>query len=188
MVVGVLALQGNFEEHGVVLDRLSMNTLFVRSVEDLSQVNALILPGGESTVMMKLLRASGLDTAIIECVQHGMPVFGTCAGAILLSDSHLQLMDISVDRNAYGSQHQSFSAPINIGGTSVTASFIRAPKITRVGEQVQVLAKYNDVPVLVQQGNVLVSTFHTETTGDATLHQKWLSNDWVHQNWNLRAI
>lgn len=148
----------------------------VRSAKDLSQCGALIIPGGESTVMMKLLKETGLDQKISDCVRSGMPVFATCAGAILLSDSHLGLLDITVDRNAYGSQLQSFSAEVAVEGMgSVEAVFIRAPVISRVGEGVTVLAQHKEHPVLVQKGNMLVATFHPEIGSDATVHAAFLN-------------
>ncbi|MCA9371090.1 MAG: pyridoxal 5'-phosphate synthase glutaminase subunit PdxT [Candidatus Peregrinibacteria bacterium] len=168
--VGVLALQGNFEEHGAVLDMLNLNKIFVRTLADLQAVDCLILPGGESTVMMKLLTESGLDEQIKQRVLSGMPVLGTCAGAVLLSDTHLNLLDISVDRNAYGSQVHSFIKAIHIGDDVIDVSFIRAPIITRVGPSVTVLASHQHHPVAVQQHHILASTFHTELTGDTILH------------------
>ncbi len=175
-MVGVLALQGDFAEHMHILESVQVDSLHVRTKEDLDRVYALIIPGGESTVMMKLLIASGLDKEIIVRVQGGMPVFGTCAGAILLSKSHLNLIDIDVDRNAYGSQVQSFRANIDIKNIgSVEGEFIRAPKITTVGSGVDVLAENEGSAVLVQQGSVLAATFHTETVAVNLLHAYFLS-------------
>ncbi len=174
MVIGVLALQGDFQEHGHVLDGLGATWLEVRTSQDLERCGALIIPGGESTTMWKLMQNDGLDSLIKKCAQYGMPILGTCAGAILLSDSHLNLIDISVDRNAYGSQAQSFSTEIEIQGTHVPVEFIRAPKITRVGSNVRVLASESDDPVFVEQGNILAVTFHTETVDVDVLHQHFL--------------
>ena len=176
MVVGILALQGDFAEHGEVLDALGVRWQEVRIAEELSGCDALIIPGGESTTMTKLLSESGLDRELFHQIKSGLPVLGTCAGAILLSDSHLNLLDISVDRNAYGSQLQSFSAEVSLAsGHVVKASFIRAPKITRTGDAVEVLSVYEDVPVLIKQGNVMAATFHTEVRGETALHQLFLA-------------
>lgn len=173
--MGVLALQGNFEEHGLILADLKVRSVEVRSASDLAACDALILPGGESTVMMQLLTESGLDREIICRVQDGMPVFGTCAGAILLSDTHLKLMDISVERNAYGRQTESFQTELHLSdGRSIAASFIRAPKISRVGEHVETLAVHNGCPVLVRSGSIMAATFHTETEGEIALHRLFL--------------
>lgn len=173
--IGVLALQGDFAEHIDILALIGAEALEVRTVEDLSRCNALILPGGESTVIMKLLSLSGLGEAIVQRVQSGMPVFGTCAGAILLSDSHLKLMDISVDRNAYGSQMQSFDADVSLKKIgAVHASFIRAPRITRTGTNVHILAEHENSVVCAEQGNMLVTTFHTEVTNEPALHEYFL--------------
>ncbi len=147
----------------------------VRSCEDLASVDALILPGGESTVMMKLLEHGRLDRMIINRVRSGMPIFGTCAGAILLSYSHLKLMDISVDRNAYGPQLRSFTEDIMIRDIGeVHASFIRAPKIIRTGTDVLVLALSGDDPVLVRERNILASTFHSELEACTQIHAYFL--------------
>jgi 5'-phosphate synthase pdxT subunit len=177
MVVGVLALQGDFAEHIGILKQLDVRTLEVRSVDQLMSCDALIIPGGESTVMMKLLAETGLDTQIIKRASEGMPIFGTCAGAILLSDSHLKLLDITVDRNAYGSQQQSFSDQISIEGIdTIDATFIRAPVIARTGEDVSVLATFKEHPVLVQEGRVVASTFHPEIGSQLAIHSLFLEN------------
>lgn len=159
-----------------MLATLKIRSREIRSTKDVSEVDALIIPGGESTTIMKLLTASGLDTAITQRVAEGMPVLGTCAGAIVLSDSHLNLLDITVDRNAYGSQLQSFSDTIDIDGIgSIEAVFIRAPMISRVGVGVRVLASHEQHPVLVQKGNILVATFHPEVSHEAALHHYFFS-------------
>lgn len=177
MVVGILALQGDFAEHAAALNALNVNTIFVRTITDLEAVSCLVLPGGESTVMMKLLTESTLGDCIAERIRNGMPVLATCAGAILLSDSHLGVMDITVQRNAYGRQSESFSAVLNIEGVGDTpVAFIRAPKIIRTGEDVRILATYNEAPVLVAQGSMLAATFHTETTGSCVLHELFMEN------------
>ena len=175
LCVGVLALQGDFAEHINVLQSIGTETKEVRTCEDFSAIDALVIPGGESTVMMKLLRISGLDRAIIDRAKRGMPIFGTCAGAILLSDSHLHIMDITVDRNAYGSQAASFSEKISVDGIgSMPVSFIRAPKISATGQGVRVLAKSAGVPVLVQEGQRIAACFHPELHGETALHRYFL--------------
>ncbi|MDP6561417.1 MAG: pyridoxal 5'-phosphate synthase glutaminase subunit PdxT [Candidatus Peribacteraceae bacterium] len=172
ITIGVLALQGDFAEHKAMLAALKIRSIEIRSTKDLEGCDALIIPGGESTVMMKLLKETGLDQSIIDRVRSGMSIFGTCAGAIVLSDSHLKLMDISVERNAYGSQLQSFSDQIDIKNIgSIEATFIRAPIITHVGQNVSILATHNDHPVLVQQGNIVASTFHPEVRSEMAIHQ-----------------
>jgi len=177
ITVGVLALQGDFAEHMDMIEGLNVEGLKVRSIDDLAKCDALILPGGESKVMMKLLVESGLDQEIIKRVQADMPVFATCAGAILLSDSHLNLLDISVDRNAYGSQLQSFSTQIEVEGIgSLEAVFIRAPIISRVGVGVRVLAQHKKHPVLVQKGNILAATFHPELSVESMLHRLFVTD------------
>ncbi|MSR67355.1 pyridoxal 5'-phosphate synthase glutaminase subunit PdxT [Candidatus Peribacteria bacterium] len=198
MVVGVLAFQGDFFEHIEVLHSLRVPAIEVRSLTDLSKVGALIIPGGESTVIAKFLEETGVGKEIIRRIQsgstdprsrssapHPLFVYGTCAGAIVLSKKvtgknaprTLGLIDITIDRNAYGAQLQSFEAEIRVKGISgkIPVSFIRAPKIMRVGKTVDVLAEYGGVPVLVRQGRVLIGTFHPEVWGDRRIHQLFLS-------------
>ncbi len=185
MTVGVLALQGDFAEHLSVLASLAVPARDVRTTDDLDQVTHLILPGGESTVLSSLLDSTGLRHAILARVRSGsLPIFGTCAGAILLARKvrgphapvPLALLDIVVDRNAYGPQSHSFRASVRVPSLrrSLDASFIRAPKITHVGKGVTVLAKHRNHPVVVAQGDVLAATFHTETAGIADLHRLFL--------------
>lgn len=175
MQIGVLSVQGNFAEHRKMLEELGVSVTEVRRSKDLEGVSALVLPGGESTVIMKFLDESGLGKDIADRVRSGMPVLATCAGTILLSDSHMKLMDISVDRNAYGSQIQSFEASIDVEGKKMHVSFIRAPKITRIGASVSVLAMHDGLPVIVRQGNMLAATCHPEMCGETGLHQLFLS-------------
>src|SRR3990167_4012427 len=184
MTVGVLALQGDFAEHCTVLHSLNVETKEVRTPEDLAACSHLIIPGGESTVMGKLLTSSGIRDPLIQRANAGdLAIFGTCAGAILLAKEilgkntpeGLGLMDISVDRNAYGTQLHSFEAEIAIEGIgSVPVAFIRAPKITRVGNGVDILASYEGMPVLVRQGRCIASTCHPEVRGEAALHRYFL--------------
>ena len=181
MTVGVLAFQGDFAEHIDILKSMNMKAIEVRSVEDLKKVHALIIPGGESTVIAKFLKETGVGEAI---VRRGLPVFGTCAGAILVAyeasgknaPDTLGLIDITVDRNAYGTQLDSFETSLKVKDLKkpIHVSFIRAPKITRIGEGVEVLASYQDFPVLVRQGNIFASTFHAEVRDEAALHALFL--------------
>ena len=175
MSIGVLALQGDFAEHIAVLRSINVEVVEVRSVADLETVDRLIIPGGESTTMLKLLASTGLDVAIKQRhVDGSLPVFGTCAGAIVAAA--LGLIDIEIDRNAYGSQLQSFQVNLTVDGIDdpLSASFIRAPMITKVGSDVTVLAEHDGHPALVRSGFVLVSTFHPEVHGETRVHQLWL--------------
>jgi 5'-phosphate synthase pdxT subunit len=173
MIVGVLALQGDFEEHIVSLENHKVKSKEIRTIAELKEVDALILPGGESTVIAKLMKSSGLDEAIISRVQDGMPVWGTCSGAILLAnqvkspvllDTQLSLLDIDIERNAYGRQSDSFKTNLEVPGGSQKVYFIRAPKIHRKGKGIKVLSKYKTDPVMLRSKNVLVTTFHSELT------------------------
>lgn len=159
-IVGVLALQGAFIEHIKVLKNLKIKTIEVRNQTEINSVDALIIPGGESSVINQLL-----DFNLPK-----IPIFGTCAGCIILSQ--LGLIDIKIERNAYGSQLDSFEADLNNGFHGV---FIRAPKITSIGKNVEVLAKHNDEPVLVRQGKYLAATFHPELTNDTSIHELFLN-------------
>lgn len=187
MKVGVLALQGAFREHCETLDVLGVATTEVRTPEHLVGIEALILPGGESTTVAKLLVTSGLHEAIRDRLRGGMPAFGTCAGLILLATDVLDgrpdqvglgALDLTVRRNAYGTQIQSFEAALDIDGLdggTFPGVFIRAPVIEAVGAGVTVLAEYNDMPVLCASGVVWASTFHPELSGDLRLHQRFLN-------------
>ncbi len=192
-LVGVLAFQGDFAEHMQVLHSLNAEAIEVRNLEDLAKVDRLIIPGGESTVMAKFLESTGMRQQIIARVeaepnaksQKPLAVYGTCAGAILLakevtgknSPQPLGLMDITVDRNAYGTQLQSFEADIVVKNinTPIHCSFIRSPKITRVGPDVEILASHEGVPVLVRQGRLLAATFHPEVRGNTVIHEMFLA-------------
>ena len=181
--VGVLALQGDFEAHEKALTRAGAEPVQVRAAADLQQVDGLIIPGGESSTMMKLMEEEKLLDPVRDFGrQH--PIFGTCAGAIVLasgvsrpSQPSLGLMDIDVERNAYGRQLDSRIAHLHPEGTvgELEAVFIRAPKIRRVGKDVKVLAEYEGDPVLVEQGRHLVATFHPELTDDPRVHLMFLS-------------
>ncbi|HLH80622.1 MAG TPA: pyridoxal 5'-phosphate synthase glutaminase subunit PdxT [Chthonomonas sp.] len=182
ITIGVLALQGDFEAHLKTVQRLGLPAKEVRTLRDLEQVDALILPGGESTTIGKLLARTGLDAAIRDRGHAGMPIYGTCAGMILLAHTiegrpeqpTLDLMDIAVARNAFGRQIESFEAdiPFDFGAeiVPVRAVFIRAPYVTQVGPNVQVLSKFQDKVVAVKQGNLLATAFHPELTDNLRIH------------------
>jgi 5'-phosphate synthase pdxT subunit len=184
--VGVLALQGAIEPHRAVLDALGETTVEVRTPDDLAAVDAVILPGGESTTMSFLLDSSGLRAPLRERLRDGLPAFGTCAGMILLAEEVLDgradqeslgAIDITVRRNAFGRQRDSFEADLEVSGLaggSFHAVFIRAPAVERVGPDVEVLATVGERPVLCRHGNVLVSSFHPELSDDLRLHQWFL--------------
>jgi 5'-phosphate synthase pdxT subunit len=180
-VVGVLALQGAFEAHQHVLRGLDIETVQVRTPDDLELVDALVMPGGESTTMSHLLVTSGLFESIDVRLKQGMPVFGTCAGMILLAKGVLDgrsdqkcfgAIDIDVKRNAYGRQIDSFETDIKVEGLveDFHAIFIRAPQIARCGKEVTVLARHGQDIVLARQGSVMVAAFHPELTNDARIH------------------
>lgn len=190
--VGVVAMQGNFDAHQKAVEAAGGEAFLVREPGDVLGADALILPGGESTTIGKLLVRYGLDTAITGAHAAGKPVFGTCAGMILLAKriAHgekaggqptLGLMDVSVARNAFGRQLDSFEADLpaprvtGAGGGALRAVFIRAPVIEEVGPGVDVLADVNGRPVLAQQGNLLAAAFHPELTGDTRVHQYFLN-------------
>jgi len=184
--IGLLALQGDFEKHRAAFeDRLKVPTRLVRTPEDLAQVEALLLPGGESTTIIKLMQRVGLDAAIKERVAAGMPAFGTCAGMILLSKKiegrpdqpTLGVLDVTVARNAFGRQIDSFEADIPFDldiaadNRPVRGVFIRAPYATEIGGKVQVLAHFEERIVGVRQANLLAIAFHPELTDDTRLHE-----------------
>lgn len=184
-VVGVLALQGAFAAHERALISLGADTLQVRTPADLGRVAALVMPGGESTTMSHLLTTSGLFDEIAVRLADGLPVFGTCAGMILLATEvadgrpdqrSFAAIDIAVQRNGYGRQVDSFETDLAVTGLDAPfhAMFIRAPKVLRIADTVDVLATCDDVPVLARQGNVMVASFHPELTGDARLHEMFL--------------
>ena len=166
--IGVLALQGAFEEHEQMLARLGVETFEVRKLADWQQpMDGLILPGGESTAMMKVMKDEALVEPIKKSIKEGLPVFGTCAGMILLDDQHLGCMDITVKRNAYGRQLGSFQTIYNIKG-------IGDPYIERYGDGVEVLSTLDGHVVAARQQNMLACSFHPELTQDTRIHQFWL--------------
>lgn len=195
MQIGVLDIQGSVKEHAEALERAGAQVVMVKKLEDLRRVDGLIIPGGESTTIGKLLERFGLGKEIArrakgEAEQKPMPLWGTCAGAILIakkiigkqSADKLNLMDITVERNAYGRQLDSQETEIEFltgdGGkkvsTKIPAVFIRAPRIAEVGENVQILAKYKDDIVAARQENLLATTFHPEMTDDTTVHRYFM--------------
>jgi pyridoxal 5'-phosphate synthase pdxT subunit len=171
--VGVLAVQGNFREHAGMLRRLGAEVVEVRKPEQLDDLDGLVVPGGESTTFMRLMRLYGLDEAIRA---FDRPVLGTCAGMIVLDRDHLGLVDVEVDRNAYGRQVASFEADLSLAGDSapLRGVFIRAPRV-RVTGNVEVLAEHEGEPVLVRDGRVLVASFHPELTEDTRVHELFLN-------------
>lgn len=177
--IGVLSLQGDFREHLQLLARLGIAGRDVRTREALEGVDGLIIPGGESTTLVRLLETSGLFAAIAERGRRGLALFGTCAGMILLAkraspypQATLGLIDIDVERNAYGRQVESFEADLEVKAIGVMhAVFIRAPRMARVGRGVEVLAEHDGTPVIARQGQVLVSSFHPELAGETRLHE-----------------
>ncbi len=173
MTVGVLALQGGFEAHAKALDQLDATVREVRTVEDLEGIDALIIPGGESTTIGLGVEREGLREPLIEFARSGKPVLGTCAGMIMLDRDHLDVLDIGVRRNAFGRQLASFETELDFEGAPIHAVFIRAPWVEDVGEGVEVLAEVDGHPVAVRSGNVLAVAFHPELSGEPTLH-RWL--------------
>lgn len=183
MKIGVLALQGAFIEHVNSLKKLGVDATLVKTKSDLKDIQGLILPGGESTAIGKLLVDLNLKDEIKMLIENGLPVFGTCAGMILLAKNitnderkHLALMDITVKRNAYGRQNDSFCIKENFKGISsqVEMVFIRAPYIEKVGEDVEVLATVDSNIVAARQKNMLVTSFHPELTPDLKVHQYFI--------------
>ena len=182
--IGVLAVQGNFREHAAVLRRLGAEPVEVRLPEHLDGLDGLIVPGGESTAMTRLMALYGLDDAVL---RFEAPIFGTCAGMIVLDREHLGLADIRVRRNAFGRQVHSFEADLDIGhgDEPVRAVFIRAPWIEDAGPDVEVLAEVDGHPVLARDGRVLVAAFHPELTDDTRIHELFLKQ--VREAMNVRA-
>lgn len=183
MLVGVLALQGDWREHKLLLESLGADVLPVRRAEELERVDALVIPGGESTAMSNLANSFNLFPALREFVKH-KPTLGTCAGLIMLSDKvegavegqeFVGGLDIESSRNAYGGQTYSFEADVEIAGESERVAFIRAPRILAVGKA-EVIASLNGEPAAVRQGNLFGATFHPEITGGKKLHTLFLES------------
>jgi 5'-phosphate synthase pdxT subunit len=173
MKIGVLAVQGNFREHAAMLRRLGVQPIEVRKPDQLEGLDGLVIPGGESTTFMRLMRLYGLEEAVRRFER---PILGTCAGLIVLDREHLGLLDIDVERNAYGRQVASFEADLDLAGERepLRGVFIRAPRVERVGGDVEVLAELDGEPVLLRQGRFLVATFHPELTDDTRVHRLFL--------------
>ncbi|MBV8066032.1 MAG: pyridoxal 5'-phosphate synthase glutaminase subunit PdxT [Actinobacteria bacterium] len=184
MKIGVLAVQGNFREHAEVLRRLGAEPVEVRLPEQLDGLDGLVIPGGESTAISRLMALYGLDEAIRG---FGGPIFGTCAGMIVLDRNHLGVGDFAVERNAFGRQVHSFEADLDIddGMEPLRAVFIRAPWLEEVGPDVEVLAEVDGHPVLAREGRVLVAAFHPELTDDTRVHERFL--DIVREADSVRA-
>ena len=185
MKVGVLSLQGAIEEHLKMIKRCGFEGIKVKTVGDLENVDRLIIPGGESTAIGKLAKIYGLDREIVKKGREGMPIFGTCAGMILLANKvvgneqiRFNLIDIVVERNAFGRQVDSFEVELKIkdfNGKPFKAVFIRAPYIKEAGKEVKILAEFRGKIVMAQQKNILVSSFHPELTEDLRVHKYFLS-------------
>jgi len=184
---GVLALQGAFREHCRALRDVGLDAVEVRVPADLDGVDGLVIPGGESTTMSKLIDIYGLEEPILDLHRRGGALFGTCAGMILLDRNHLGVLDLEVDRNAYGRQVASFEADLELAGEDepLRGVFIRAPRVAEAGPGVEVLAELGGEPVLLRDGRVLVASFHPELTGDARVHERFL--DLVREEANVRA-
>ncbi len=181
MLIGILSLQGDFEEHKEILDKLKVKNVFVNTRKDLNKVDALIVPGGESTTIAKLLKETGLGAKIISRAKKGLPVFGTCAGAIVLAKKiigkngySLKLLNATMERNPYGSQQNSFDKKIKTSFGTISVSFIRAPKISALGKNVKVLGKMKNLPVIIREKNILASACHPEIALDTKLHKYFL--------------
>jgi 5'-phosphate synthase pdxT subunit len=175
VVVGVLALQGDFEAHCAVLASLGADCKLVRTPADLEGLDGLVMPGGESTTMTHGIAREGLAEPLRSLVASGTPVLATCAGLIMLDRDHLDVLDVRAERNAFGRQVRSFEADLDVRGLADTlrAVFIRAPWVAEAGDGVEVLAEVDGHPVAVRQGNVLAVAFHPELTDDPRVHA-WL--------------
>jgi pyridoxal 5'-phosphate synthase pdxT subunit len=176
VLIGVLALQGDFEAHASVLEQLGASPRAVRTPADLEGLDGLVIPGGESTTITLGIEREGLAAPLRELVASGRPVLGTCAGLIVLDREHLDLLDVTARRNAFGRQIASFELDLPLAGMNgrpLRAVFIRAPWVDERGHGVEVLAEIEGRPVAVRQGNVLAVSFHPELSGDDRLH-RWL--------------
>jgi pyridoxal 5'-phosphate synthase pdxT subunit len=184
--IGVLALQGAFREHAEAFDALEADVVLVKRAEQLSGLDAIVLPGGESTTQTKLLDSFEMRQPLVEALHDGLACFATCAGLILLAHEVLDgrsdqvplgLIDVSVRRNGYGRQVASFEAPLQIVGldAAFTGVFIRAPRIERIGSDVEVLATHDADPVLVRRGRIVAAGFHPELAADLRVHQLFLN-------------
>ena len=181
--IGILAVQGNVREHAAVLRKLGADPVEVRKPEQLADLDGLVIPGGESTAIGRLARLYGLEEAIRSFAR---PVFGTCAGMILLDRKHLGVLDLEVSRNAYGRQVASFEADLEVDdGPPLRGVFIRAPRVVERGPMVEVLAELDGEPVLLRQGRIIVAAFHPELTDDTRVHERFL--ELVREGMHVRA-
>ena len=180
MKIGVLAVQGDYAAHARMLGRIGVDAVELRRAGEIEAVDGLIIPGGESTTMLKFVEEESLGGAIESFAKSGRPILATCAGAILVArevsnppQAALDLIDIAVARNAYGRQVDSFISPVEtvLAGGPLEAVFIRAPRIIRVGDEVETLATYHGEPVMVRQGKIIAATFHPELTDDERAHR-----------------
>jgi 5'-phosphate synthase pdxT subunit len=173
MTIGVLAVQGNFREHAAMLRRLGADVVEVRKPDQLDGLDGLVIPGGESTAIGRLIRLYGLEEGISRFTG---AILGTCAGMILLDRDHLGLLDLRVRRNGFGRQVASFEADLALAGDDepLRGVFIRAPRVAETGPDVEVLAELDGEPVLLRQGRVIVASFHPELTGDTRVHERFL--------------
>ena len=182
-LIGVLALQGDFQAHERVLRRLAANVREVRVRSDLEDLEGLVIPGGESTTMMLGVTREGLAEPLRELMQGGLPVLGSCAGLIMLDRDHLAVMDIKARRNAFGRQIRSFEADLDvksIDGGPLRGLFIRAPWIEQHGPDVEILGVLDGHPIAARQGHMLAVAFHSELGGDDRLHRLFLA--WTHES------
>jgi 5'-phosphate synthase pdxT subunit len=174
--IGVLGIQGAIEKHIEMIEFLGYRGVKVKTQEELKMIDALVMPGGESTSIIRQLNWYDLFEPLKDILQNGLPVFGTCAGLILLSNE-IGILDATVLRNAYGSQINSFKTDLQVKGIdhSVPAFFIRAPRIEKTGKDIEILSVYQNSPVLVRQGCCLAATFHPELTNDTSIHQMFIN-------------
>lgn len=177
MRIAILALQGAFAEHQQMLQSIGIDSFLVRNIDDWQQEkDGLIIPGGESTAMMRIIHDEGLFSPVRDAIVAGLPVFGTCAGLIMLDKEHLDTMDITVKRNAYGRQLGSFHTVHDMKGIGeIPMTFIRAPYITATGDGVEVLAEVDGHIVAARQGSQIVTAFHPELTDDTRVHELFVS-------------
>jgi pyridoxal 5'-phosphate synthase pdxT subunit len=188
-LVGVLALQGDFEAHGSALQRIGARVREVRVVDDLDGIAGLVIPGGESTTMMLGVQREGLAEPLGALVADGLPVLGSCAGLIMLDRDHLGVMDIRAQRNAFGRQIKSFETDLEMAGVPggpLHAVFIRAPWIAEHGDDVEILAEVDGHPVAARQGRLLAVAFHSELTEDDRLHALLLQ--WAREDRSARRV
>ncbi len=184
MRIGILAIQGGFSLHHKILEKLGIETIEIRLPEDLSDVDGLIIPGGESTTLALLMEKYNLFDEIKAKAEDGLPVWGTCAGAIMLGNGNerpqprLELINVEISRNAYGRQIDSFVTPLKVKGfnSPYPGVFIRAPKLVKTSPSVEIVSRYNSEPVMALQDNILVTSFHPELTSDTRIHEFFIES------------